>query len=180
MNTDEINRYAKQIYAQNVKRGWWDDPNRCKYQTLQLVITEIAEATEGDRKNLNDTHLPHRKMVEVEMADTFIRLLDLAGRYGWIYFEDTGPHRMLRAGDSLAARHFAIVCAVADLGMTVGTASSRTAGDTAYSRAVATILAVCRDESYDLRNAMLEKLEYNKTRHDHSRESRACFDGKRY
>lgn len=59
--------------------------NRCIYQTLQLVVTEIAEATEGERKNLMDDHLPHRKMGEVELADALIRLLDMAGRYGWEY-----------------------------------------------------------------------------------------------
>ena len=57
-----INNLAQDIYKQNVQVGWWDDPNRCLYQTLQLVSTEIADATEGERKNLMDDHLPHRKM----------------------------------------------------------------------------------------------------------------------
>ncbi|XUM19805.1 hypothetical protein ACRAVF_19255 [Bradyrhizobium oligotrophicum S58] len=37
-----------------------------------LIVSEIAEAMEGERKSLMDDHLPHRKMVEVELADTLI------------------------------------------------------------------------------------------------------------
>ena len=46
---------------------------------LMLTVTEVAEAMEGHRKDLMDDKLPHRKMLEVEMADTMIRLMDLAG-----------------------------------------------------------------------------------------------------
>lgn len=34
---------------------------------------------EGHRKNLMDTHLPNRPMIEVELADAVIRIADLAG-----------------------------------------------------------------------------------------------------
>jgi NTP pyrophosphatase (non-canonical NTP hydrolase) len=37
---------------------------------------------EGDRKDLMDDKLPHRKMREVELADAVIRIFDLAGAYG--------------------------------------------------------------------------------------------------
>ena len=49
---------------------------------LMLIVTEIAEAKEGHRKDLMDNHLPHRKMIEVELADAMIRIGDLAGRLG--------------------------------------------------------------------------------------------------
>ena len=55
----DINELAKRIYEQNKAVGWWDDPNRCLFTTRQLIITEIAEATEGFRKNQQDDHLPH-------------------------------------------------------------------------------------------------------------------------
>ncbi|UPW35901.1 nucleoside triphosphate pyrophosphohydrolase domain-containing protein [Pseudomonas phage EM] len=47
-----------------------------------LIVSEIAEATEGCRKGLMDDHLPHRKMEEVEMADAIIRILDYANVRG--------------------------------------------------------------------------------------------------
>lgn len=47
-------------------------------EQFALMHGEISEAMEGDRKNLMDSHLPHRKAVEVELADLFIRALDFA------------------------------------------------------------------------------------------------------
>jgi hypothetical protein len=46
-------------------------------ELLCLVHSEISEAMEGHRKNLMDDKLPHRPMIEVEIADAIIRLLDL-------------------------------------------------------------------------------------------------------
>lgn len=46
---------------------------------LMLIVTEVAEAMEGHRKALMDTHLKHRGMLEVELADAVIRIMDLAG-----------------------------------------------------------------------------------------------------
>ena len=46
---------------------------------LMLVVTEVAEAMEGHRKGLKDDKLPHRGMLEVELADAVIRIMDLAG-----------------------------------------------------------------------------------------------------
>ena len=80
---NDFNLLACAIYQQNVDVGWWDEPLPLdvKQVKLMLVITEIAEATEGERKNLMDDHLPHRRMGEVELADALIRLLDLALHY---------------------------------------------------------------------------------------------------
>lgn len=73
--------------------GWWTDPktgrkidpNATPYLVaakLMLCVTELAEACEGHRKDLMDDKLPHRSMIEVELADTVIRCLDLAGAMG--------------------------------------------------------------------------------------------------
>jgi len=48
-------------------------------QKLCLSHSEISEAMEGHRKGLQDDKLPHRPMIEVEIADAIIRLFDLAG-----------------------------------------------------------------------------------------------------
>jgi NTP pyrophosphatase (non-canonical NTP hydrolase) len=52
-------------------------------EKLMLVVSELAEAMEGHRKNLMDDKLPHRPMVEVELADAVIRIFDLAGAKGY-------------------------------------------------------------------------------------------------
>lgn len=72
------------------KAGWWVNPKTgvdirdnpmCFSQKLMLIVSEVAEAMEGDRKNLMDDKLPHRPMREVELADAIIRIMDLAGAY---------------------------------------------------------------------------------------------------
>jgi len=71
--------------------GWWHDLETGKPleltqervgDQLMLVVSEIAEAKEGHRKDLMDDHLPHRKMIEVELADALLRIADLAGVMG--------------------------------------------------------------------------------------------------
>src|SRR5580658_5408489 len=52
-----------------------------KGERFALIHSEITEAFEGERKNLMDDHLPHRKMVEVELADALIRIFDYAGEH---------------------------------------------------------------------------------------------------
>lgn len=51
-------------------------------ELLMLIVSELAEAMEGHRKNLPDDKLPHRPMFEVEIADAFIRLFDLCAGKG--------------------------------------------------------------------------------------------------
>lgn len=64
---------------------WWQDIHtgqpveRNVGELLMLCVSELAEGMEGHRKNLMDDKLPHRPMLEVELADCMIRLLDLAG-----------------------------------------------------------------------------------------------------
>lgn len=65
------------------RSGWWvnvDPADPLVFATkLALVHSEVSEALEGGRKDTMDSHLPHRKTVEVELADTIIRIFDLAG-----------------------------------------------------------------------------------------------------
>jgi hypothetical protein len=46
---------------------------------IALCHSELSEALEGHRKDLDDDHLPEHKMVKVELADLLIRVFDLAG-----------------------------------------------------------------------------------------------------
>jgi NTP pyrophosphatase (non-canonical NTP hydrolase) len=78
-----------QCYGAAFAAGWHTDlvtgePKQRNLPTsLMLIVTEIAEAMEGHRKDLMDDHLPHRKMVEVELADAVIRIFDTAGSHGY-------------------------------------------------------------------------------------------------
>lgn len=178
MNVEYVNALAKEIFNQNKEKGWWDDMNRPIFQTLQLVSTEIAEATEGERKNLMDTHLPYRIMGEVELADAAIRLLDLAGRYNWTIITHEEEYTLYNS-ETIAEKHFCCNIALARLGMTCyafGTAK----GSYQYSVLLNTIDKIAEDCGYDLWKALEEKLEYNKHRKDHTREARAQENGKSF
>ena len=69
------------LHNQAKAMGWHDKPREVG-TLLALCHSELSEALEGYRKDLYDDHLPTRKMFEVELADTIIRILDLAGREG--------------------------------------------------------------------------------------------------
>lgn len=49
---------------------------------IMLIVTELAEAVEGDRKKLADADCPGFQNREVELADTLVRILHLCGKYG--------------------------------------------------------------------------------------------------
>lgn len=51
-------------------------------EKLCLTHSEVSEGMEGHRKGLPDDKLPHRPMIEVELADAVIRIADLAGALG--------------------------------------------------------------------------------------------------
>lgn len=57
-------------------------PTKNVGEQMSLIHTEVSEATEGDRRNKMDDHLPHRTSFEVELADILIRVFDLSGGYG--------------------------------------------------------------------------------------------------
>lgn len=70
--------------------GWWKSASTgedirsnhlCFSNKLMLIVSECAEAMEGDRKGLPDDKLPHHEMRTVELGDALIRILDTAGGY---------------------------------------------------------------------------------------------------
>lgn len=80
-----LNDYAKECHS--AASRWWIDLNtgkrliRNKGELIALIHSELSEALEGVRKNLQDDKLPQYKMEEVEMVDALIRIFDYCGAY---------------------------------------------------------------------------------------------------
>lgn len=88
---------TKACHGAAAQSGWWSDlatgaSKVSEYpvkhvnvgEKLMLIVSEIGEAMEGDRKTKPnavrmDDHLPHRSSLEVELADAVIRIFDLSG-----------------------------------------------------------------------------------------------------
>ena len=85
MVKESINNVVYLCHGLAKEAGWWEgvtiDIHTGGFK-ISLIHSEVSEALEGLRKNLMDPHLPHRKNVEVEMADAVIRIMDFCGAYG--------------------------------------------------------------------------------------------------
>lgn len=186
MSTSNLSEFARTIHAHNVDVGWWDnDP--CIYEKMQLISTEIAEATEGERKNLMDDKLPHRKMGEVELADALIRTLDLGERLGlsvepeqYSYTAVSFEHDHANTPFTIGHMHLWLNKQVIRLYDSVLYKFDARQLEEIYTVLVSAIVAVSDSLGYDIMSAAREKHEFNKTRADHKRENRAAENGKKF
>jgi hypothetical protein len=176
MNIVEL---TKRVHQLNHK--WWVDIETGKplqrnlRELLALVISELSECLEGERKDLMDDKLPHRKMAEVEMADAVIRLMDIAGGFNMAEFVcEVKPVKGLEFPDNKGERIFgimgAVICIDDDDGINME-----------YVNFTLTLIKMyCEKHGYDLYAALEEKLEFNKQRADHKHANRKKAGGKKF
>lgn len=175
----KMNELARDIHAQNLEVGWWDEflPNQKwrRYETaMMLVVSEIAEAMEGHRKDLQDDHLPDEKMLHVEIADAAIRLLDLAGAYKIDLHHAGGGHSLEFAMARLAGKPVP-----AQLYLICKTAMGEDE-ILAIRHALADLWAFSLLHGFVMGRLIAKKRAYNDARRDHKREARAEAGGKAY
>lgn len=168
-----LNELANTVHAANIK--WWQDLhtgspiNRNKWELIALVISEFSEALEGERRNLMDDKLPHRKMAEVEMADAYIRLLDFSAGFH-IPLQDWDMLDPIPDNKAEALfRMMELVVRIPD-----------SKASAFISIALASILAYSNKHGYDFWGAFNEKIAYNTNREDHRHEARRIAGGKQF
>ena len=87
---DAWTHLAQEIYATGKASGFYDTPHTepgfNHAEKLMLVVSEIAEGVEGLRgapfPGIPDDKLPHRPMIECELADAVIRMMNYASHCG--------------------------------------------------------------------------------------------------
>lgn len=73
---------AKGAYEYAYNQGFYEKPFNFG-ERIALIHSELSEALEADRKGiLESDHCPELSGVEEELADVFIRLMDLCGYLG--------------------------------------------------------------------------------------------------
>ncbi len=171
----DLQKEAERVHQANIK--WWQNPQtglpviRNKREMLALVISELSECLEGERKNLQDDKLPNRKMAEVEMADAVIRMLDYAGGFKLtLLHPDSRP-----AYENKAEWLFYIMIEVGRAGSTHELMQA-----TYLSNAIQMIRDYCVEHNYDLWGAYEEKMSFNAVRKDHTHEARIAAGGKQF
>lgn len=177
-----LNELARDCHAAN--QHWWHDPatgqwlDRNRGELYILMISEVTEAMEGERKDLMDTHLIHRKMAEVELADITIRIADYAGAYDLDL--DTAvvavalPDFPENKGEALLQIAKELVAASGCTGRYIQGEVSRLAA------AILLVRRYAERHGYDLDGAISEKRAYNAVRADHQAEARLRADGKKW
>lgn len=98
MNQPSLNNFCNEVFAINKTKGF-DVSKENKGQTMMLIVSELTEALEADReshyaekesfielvdKGIDFTHAFRAKIkdsFEDEIADAFIRLMDLVGAF---------------------------------------------------------------------------------------------------
>lgn len=174
----DLNSLAAEVHQQNLEAGWWDEhlPDRKadRYEdAMMLVVTELAEASEGARKDLMDDKLPAEKMFDVELADAIIRLLDMAGAYRADLSDTAFGVRAATHG----LRHCTTHLQRLRYAVRMSCVANR---DQAITATIEAVIAIASTYDVDLWRLVAEKRAFNRTRKDHTREARAAEGGKKW
>jgi len=179
------------------RNGWWTDlktgesliGKRNVGEMLMLAVSEIAEAMEGHRKGKMDDKLPHRPMIEVELADCCIRLGDTSGALGFdleqavVYdFEELQTH--VESPDVCLSDNVgeSLMMITRDLSLAAQAHwdDCRETTEHWLARAILRIALLNDKLGLDVGGAITEKMAFNDNRPDHKPEARLASGGKAY
>lgn len=181
--------------------GWWTDLStgqpvrRNTGEILMLAVSEITEAVEAWEHRLMDDKLPHRRGVEVELADFCIRTFDTMTGLGHkrdfcraldMLERENKPFHGGDGGPPTERRFLGIIRHLAD----AMEADRKSAMSKVYpgtpglvvevAQAMRATVRLARLVEADLTAALYEKVDFNRSRADHKIENRRAPGGKAY
>lgn len=180
----DLNKLSKEIYEANKAKGFHDEKHSVEHM-MCLVISELMEAVEADRKDIHadlesfeqfmsgvkDKHYDKmysecfkqliKDTVSDELADAVIRLLDTAGALEvglkrYIDTEQVIEVNSQNINNKLFAELIFSICGILH--------SNKMTTDTRIRVAIEAIEALCENRSIDLWKHVELKLKYNSLR----------------
>lgn len=179
-----LNEYAAHIHELNAH--WWQNPDGSpkeldKGERFMLMISELAEAMEGARKNLQDDHLPQFPMIWVELADEVIRVLDSGHVYGWDFTREMEFDKLIDCPQTVGAWLLNISSDVLFLAEAeINKAHHEEISGLAYQVIRNCVEYAAQLGCEDFWNVVYLKLVYNSARPDHKLENRMAPGGKQW
>jgi hypothetical protein len=177
-----FNKLRDKVHASNVEAGWWSDlrtgesilSTRNRPELLCLITSELCEAAVDGYKP--DSHLPQFPALHVEVADTAIRILDLAGA-DQIDLETGDPYRIIFHGDMLKDLMNLVI-----LISSYALEGVRKRNTELYHQSIADayqcLFKFADLYEFDLDECIQAKCDYNSNREDHKVENRRAPGGK--
>lgn len=163
---------------------WWfhsvtkEPLDRNAGEMIALLHSEVSEAWNAYATDSDDDHLPHRQGVEVELADTIIRMGD------FLIGKDIDPSVVWKAMSLKRKKNTMTRFLDIHSGLSVVLEGFRKDETSEIIRgfgvAVCELLQICNHLNLDLEDAIKEKMEYNKNREDHKHANRVKPNGKKF
>ena len=184
---DRREELEEKCHAASKAAGWWElngiNEELMLIRKLNLIHTELAEATEAHRKDLMSDHLSGVHGVVEELADFVIRFADLAGR-GEQNFQF--PHKeVMEFGDVSCFKTIEELIGSLTMSVTkLYTETSYRGVKILFGFSLVTIdrnEAMIKDQFGHTVSEVIDlKLAYNASRADHKLENRSKPNGKKY
>lgn len=196
MSNNYVNTLKDEVHQANIESGWWhplgdierkpeDKLDRNPAELLALIHSEVSEAFEAWAADSFDDKLTHRSGEEVELADTIIRLLDMAAGFGINFVQTSNMSSMEEVWENMGDYDYYNLAFYNSAHHQISQIleafrkNKVQLYDVLFSNLLFLIDIYAERQGFDIEDAIREKLEFNKNREDHKPENRAKAGGKK-
>lgn len=181
----KISDLISRCHEASVNGGWYTNLEtglpleRNIGEMMVLIHSEVSEAYYAWINDDMDDKLPHRLGVEVELADTLIRVFDLAGYLSMTLDQHKSPYLPGFSGKMNTNEKFNIIHYIVSSSYENYRKSDALGMENELTAVVSVIYEMADDLNLNIDHAIEEKLIFNANRADHKIENRKKPGGKR-